>query len=120
MNKPNDCQSRPCVTCLRGTADSNTALRTIVWTGKYLQCTVMCIAVGGEIGEETHDKADQLLYVEEGCCKCIYECPTTKCPVEKCAEVGDAFFVPACTPHNVINTGNRPLKLVSVYAPPIH
>jgi mannose-6-phosphate isomerase-like protein (cupin superfamily) len=31
-----------------------------------------------------------------------------------------AIFVPAGTWHNLINTGNRPLKLYSIYAPPNH
>jgi mannose-6-phosphate isomerase-like protein (cupin superfamily) len=33
---------------------------------------------------------------------------------------GDAVFVPAGTWHNVINTGQYPLKVSSVYAPPHH
>ena len=31
-----------------------------------------------------------------------------------------AIFIPAGTWHNVINTGNIPLKLYSIYAPPNH
>ena len=31
-----------------------------------------------------------------------------------------AIMVPAGTWHNVINTGNKPLKLYSIYAPPKH
>lgn len=31
-----------------------------------------------------------------------------------------AIVVPAGTWHNVINTGNTPLKLYSIYAPPNH
>ncbi|EMT46613.1 mannose-6-phosphate isomerase [Anoxybacillus flavithermus AK1] len=33
---------------------------------------------------------------------------------------GSAIFVPAGTWHNLINTGNVPLKLYSIYAPPQH
>ena len=32
----------------------------------------------------------------------------------------DAVIVPAGTWHNLINIGNTPLKLYSVYAPPHH
>ena len=35
--------------------------------------------------------------------------------VENCA-----ILAPACTWHNIINTGRTPLKLFSVYAPPHH
>ena len=31
-----------------------------------------------------------------------------------------AFIVPAGTWHNIYNTGNYPLKLYSIYAPPAH
>ena len=34
--------------------------------------------------------------------------------------IGDVIFVPAGTWHNVINAGNTPLKLYSIYAPPHH
>jgi mannose-6-phosphate isomerase-like protein (cupin superfamily) len=29
-------------------------------------------------------------------------------------------MIPAGTWHNIINTGNKPLKLYSIYAPPEH
>lgn len=32
----------------------------------------------------------------------------------------DAILIPAGTWHNVINTGNTPLKIYSIYAPPHH
>jgi mannose-6-phosphate isomerase-like protein (cupin superfamily) len=31
-----------------------------------------------------------------------------------------AFVIPAGTWHNLINTGNVPIKLYSIYAPPQH
>ena len=31
-----------------------------------------------------------------------------------------AIMIPSGTWHNVINTGNRPLKLYAIYAPPEH
>ena len=33
---------------------------------------------------------------------------------------GFAVFVPAGTWHNVVNTGKRPLKIYTIYAPPHH
>ncbi|MEB3196758.1 MAG: cupin domain-containing protein [Candidatus Sericytochromatia bacterium] len=33
---------------------------------------------------------------------------------------GQAVMVPAGCPHNIINTGNTPLKLYTVYSPPQH
>ncbi|NLJ89950.1 MAG: cupin domain-containing protein, partial [Clostridiales bacterium] len=31
-----------------------------------------------------------------------------------------AFIIPAGKWHNLINTGNEPIKLYSIYAPPAH
>ena len=31
-----------------------------------------------------------------------------------------AIIIPAGTQHNIINTGNTPLKLYAIYAPPEH
>jgi mannose-6-phosphate isomerase-like protein (cupin superfamily) len=31
-----------------------------------------------------------------------------------------AIFIPAGTWHNLINTGHKPIKLYSIYAPPQH
>jgi oxalate decarboxylase/phosphoglucose isomerase-like protein (cupin superfamily) len=36
------------------------------------------------------------------------------------AEDDFAIFVPSDTWHNIINTGDEPLKLYSIYAPPHH
>lgn len=98
----------------------NSNFRTALWTGNHLQLTLMCIPVGGEIGLETHPTLDQFLRLEEGCGlvkmgssrdKLNYQCNVCD---------GNAIFVPAGTWHNLINTGNRPVKLYSIYAPPQH
>jgi mannose-6-phosphate isomerase-like protein (cupin superfamily) len=39
---------------------------------------------------------------------------------QKNVSPGYAIFVPAGTWHNLMNTGNVPLKLYSIYAPPHH
>lgn len=44
----------------------NETFRTAVWTGEYLQLTVMSIPVGGEIGLEVHNTIEQFLRIEEG------------------------------------------------------
>ena len=99
---------------------TNDNFRTAIWTGKYLQITVMSIPVGGEIGLEIHDNLDQLLCVENGCADVFMG----KCGDELkfVGRINSNFIiiVPAGTWHNVKNSGNCPLKLFSVYAPPKH
>lgn len=40
--------------------------RVALWTGEYLQMTIMSIPVCGEIGLEIHEETDQLIRVEQG------------------------------------------------------
>ena len=47
---------------------ANQNFRKAIWTGDYLQVTVMSIPAGGEIGVEIHDDVDQLIRVEYGVC----------------------------------------------------
>jgi mannose-6-phosphate isomerase-like protein (cupin superfamily) len=99
---------------------SNTTFRTVLFTGKNMQLTVMSIEPGGEIGLEVHDHIDQFLRVEDGTAKVVLGASKDK--LDETHELKDdwAVIVPAGTWHNVINTGNTPLKLYSIYTPPEH
>lgn len=44
----------------------NPNYRTALWTGSYLQVTLMSIPVGGDIGKEMHPDTDQFIRIEEG------------------------------------------------------
>ena len=69
--------------------------------------------LGEEIGAEVH-KLDQFFRVEEGSGEAILD------GVRTAIKAGFAVVVPAGTKHNIINTGNAPLKLYTLYAPPNH
>ena len=112
--------SGPCVMHWCAEALQNCNYRKAVWTGEYLQTTLMCIPACGDVGLEYHDDTDQLLLVAEGCCKvCMGKTKDNLC-YQKTAKVGDAIYVPEKHWHNIVNTGKCPLKLFSVYAPPHH
>lgn len=98
----------------------NSTFRTVLFTGKAMQLTVMSIGPGEEIGLEVHDHIDQFLRVEQGSAKVVMGASKDK--LDETHELADdwAVIVPAGTWHNVINTGNGPLKLYSIYAPPEH
>jgi len=98
---------------------SNTNFRTASWTGSQLQMTLMAIDPGDDIGLEVHDDHDQFLRIEQGTAK-VEMGPTETDLQEWSAEDDFAIFVPAGTWHNVTNTGDQPLKLYSIYAPPEH
>lgn len=103
----------------RATLD-NTNFRTVLFTGEHTQLTVMAIEPGGEIGWEAHGHIDQFLRVEQG--RARVEFGATEDAVDETHEVSDdwAIIVPAGTWHNVVNTGDEPLKLYSLYSPPEH
>ena len=74
----------------------------------------MALAPGEEIGTEVHLNVDQLLYVVKGQGVAVLG------DAERSFDKGAVFCVPAGTTHNVINTGDEPLKLFTVYSPPQH
>lgn len=110
----------PYVTNVENKAMYNRNFRTAIWTGCHGQMTLMCIPVCSDIGIEIHEDTDQFIRVEHGIalvkmgkCKDILTFQTK-------ALKGDTIFVPSGTWHNIINAGQTPLKLSSIYTPPHH
>ncbi|SOC39689.1 mannose-6-phosphate isomerase-like protein (cupin superfamily) [Ureibacillus acetophenoni] len=98
----------------------NNTFRTALWTGEHLQLTLMSIDVGGEIGVEMHPDTDQFLRIEEG--EGIVRMGRNEKQFDFEEDVYDDYvvLVPAGKWHNIINTGDKPLKIYSIYAPPHH
>jgi mannose-6-phosphate isomerase-like protein (cupin superfamily)/predicted heme/steroid binding protein len=118
--KLKDYGPEPFVVDINAATKQNKNFRTALWTGCYLQLTLMSIPVGGEIGLENHPNLDQFIRIEEG--EGLVKMGDSKnCPDLQEKVYDDfAFIIPAGTWHNLINTGNKPLKLYSIYAPPQH
>lgn len=95
-------------------ARNNHNFREVVYTGKNSQLVLMSIGIDEDIGEETHETVDQILFFVEGKGQGILNGQSHN------FEAGDVAFVPAGTLHNFINTGSVNLKLYTVYAPPNH
>ncbi|UUD43293.1 cupin domain-containing protein [Bacillus pumilus] len=98
----------------------NNTYRTALWTGTHLQVTLMSLNAGEDIGLEMHPNVDQFLRVEQG--QGIVQMGKRKDKLNFRRNIYDdtAILIPAGTWHNVTNTGNVPLKLYSIYAPPNH
>ncbi len=92
----------------------NEYFRKEVFTGKFLQMTLMTLQPGEDIGAEVHPHIDQFLRIEQGSGKALVG--------DTEYDVSDdwAIIVPAGMNHNVMNTGDIPLKLYSIYTPPEH
>jgi mannose-6-phosphate isomerase-like protein (cupin superfamily) len=111
---------RPYVVDINKATKQNNTFRTALWTGEHLQVTLMSINVSDDIGLEIHPNVDQFIRIEEG--QGLVKMGNSKERLDFQAKVRDDFaiMIPAGTWHNIINTGNRPLKLYSIYAPPEH
>ncbi|KRG11845.1 cupin [Lederbergia galactosidilytica] len=115
-----DYGGKPFVININEAAKQNDTFRTALWTGTHLQLTLMSLNSGEDIGLEIHPNVDQFLRIEQG--QGIVQMGKSKNNLNFRRRVYDdsAIFIPAGTWHNLTNTGNIPLKLYSIYAPPNH
>jgi len=98
----------------------NDTYRSVAWTGRYLQVTVMSIPVGESIGLEMHPETDQFLRLDAGRGRVVMGPAEDDLPFTQDVEDGWAVTVPAGTWHDIINTGDEPMRLYAIYAPVHH
>ena len=98
----------------------NNNFRTALWTGPHFQITLMSLNPGEDIGLEMHPDVDQFLRLEQGQGRVQMGKSKDDLSFEKMVSDDFAIVIPAGTWHNLTNTGNTPLKLYSIYAPPNH
>lgn len=98
----------------------NNNYRTVAWSGRYLQVTLMSIPVGGDIGLEVHPETDQFLRLDAG--RGRAQIGPSKDDLTFDREVSDGWcvLIPAGTWHNVTNIGDEPMQLYAIYAPAHH
>jgi mannose-6-phosphate isomerase-like protein (cupin superfamily) len=92
-------------------AKENADFRREILTNQHSQVVLMCVQPGDDIGKETHD-VDQVLVFVEGRGEAYLD------GEKSIVEEGSLVAVPAGALHNFINTGTRPLKLYTIYSPP--
>ena len=98
----------------------NSTFRTALWTGNHLQLTLMSINVGEDIGLENHPDLDQFIRIEQGYGLVQMGEKKDNLNFQRRVSQDYAIIIPAGTWHNLINIGNIPIKLYSIYAPPQH
>jgi mannose-6-phosphate isomerase-like protein (cupin superfamily) len=94
--------------------EENRDFRRVLYTGPHMQLVLMSLAPGEELGEEVHETTDQFFRVEEGKGEVVIDGRETR------IESDIAIIVPAGVRHNVKNTGHKPLRFYTLYAPPEH
>lgn len=115
-----DYGAEPFVMNMEEATIGNDTFRTALWTGMHLQLTLMSIPVGESIGLEVHPDTDQFLRIEQGDGLAQMGINKNNLNFQRRVYDNSAIIVPAGTWHNLINIGNIPLKLYSIYAPPKH
>ncbi|ANX11556.1 cupin [Fictibacillus arsenicus] len=115
-----DYGGKPLVINIDEASKVNNTYRTALWTGEHLQVTLMSIDVGDDIGLEVHPNTDQFLRIEEG--QGIVQMGDSQDQLDFQVEAYDDFaiMIPAGKWHNLTNTGDKPIKLYAIYAPPEH
>ena len=94
--------------------DANEAFRRVLYTGRHLQLVLMRLLPGEEIGLEAHAGHDQFFQFVDGEGAVIIDGLRT--PVDDDSVV----LVPAGARHNIVNTGDEPLRFYTLYGPPEH
>ena len=110
----------PYVLDIEATTVENEAFRDTLWTGQFLQMTVMAIPAGGEIGAEVHEDHDQFLRLEAGRGRIMIGESEDNLDIDQEVEDDLAIIVPAGKWHNFVNEGEETVKLYSIYAAPDH
>lgn len=110
----------PFVTNIRCDTLNNNFFRRTLWTGTHMQLTLMSINPGDDIGFEIHPDVDQFLRIEQGQGIVMMGTNQNDLNYQRRVSSGHSIIVPAGTYHDILNTGNVPLKMYSIYAPPKH
>jgi mannose-6-phosphate isomerase-like protein (cupin superfamily) len=99
---------------IEAVTERNNDFRRVVYTGPHVQLVVMSLQPGEEIGEEVHEDTDQFFRIEVGRGEFVINSRASS------IEADWAIVVPAGARHNIKNTGDKALKLYTLYAPPHH
>lgn len=95
-------------------ADENTNFRKVIYTDPHCQITVMSLPVGTNIGIENHEDVEQLFFIVDGKGEALIGSELEQ------FEEDDMLHIPSGTDHDIRNTGDEDLKLISIYSKPVH
>lgn len=99
---------------------ANTSYRSVAWSGRYLQVTLMAIPAGQDIGLEAHPETDQFLRLDAGQGRVQMGPAKDRLTFDQQVSDGWGVLVPAGTWHNITNTGTVPMQVYTIYAPAHH
>jgi mannose-6-phosphate isomerase-like protein (cupin superfamily) len=115
-----DIGPRPQAFNLEQETRDNQNYRTVAWSGRYLQVTLMSIPVGADIGLEAHPDTDQFLRLDAGRGRVRMGDSRDSLTFDEEVADGWCVLVPAGTWHDIINVGDVPMQVYAIYAPAHH
>lgn len=98
----------------------NERYRAVVWSGRYLQLTLMSIPPGGDVGLEMHPETDQFIRLDAGRGRVELGASKDRPTLKQDVADGWCALIPAGTWHNVTNIGTEPMQVYAIYAPAHH
>ena len=116
----NDIGPAPQAFDIEAATKDNSSYRSVAWSGRYLQVTLMSIPVGGDVGLEAHPETDQFLRLDAGKGRVQMGPAKDKLSFEQEVSDGWCVLVPAGAWHNITNIGDVPMQVYAVYAPAHH
>ena len=93
---------------------ANNNFRQVLYTTPRSQLVLMSLQPKEDIGAEIHSDNDQFLRIESGSGRAVLN------DIEHPISDGSAIVVPAGTKHNIINDGDVPMRMYTVYSPAHH
>lgn len=102
------------VAAIEDQTEANKDFRHVLYTGQNLQLVLMSLKPGQDIGAETHAMHDQFFRIEQGKGQVVIDGVTHK------VKSGTGIVVPAGALHNLVNTGDKAMKVYTIYGPPNH
>lgn len=115
-----DIGPRPYAFDIERATKANSDYRSVAWSGRYLQVTLMSIPAGSDIGLEAHPETDQFLRLDAGRGRVQMGATKDALTFEQDVADGWCVLVPAGTWHNITNTGTTPMQVYAIYAPAHH
>ena len=91
--------------------ETNKSFQKELYLDENCQIVTMMLQPGEDIGEETHD-ADQTTFFVSGEGQAIVDGRRTA------VSENHLIVIPKGSKHNIVNRGDEPLRLFSIYSPP--
>lgn len=98
----------------------NSHYRMAVWTGKDMQLVLMSLEPGDEIDLELHSENDQFIRIESGVARVLMGEEKDDLTFDKTIDHDWITMIPAGYWHKIVNVGQEPLKIYTLYGPPQH